>query len=662
MKEYSSLRWRLTAMIVAGSVVTALVAAAGFSWLDVGRFRQQVHTQVSAIGKIVVDQVGPAITLGDRKAAAEILGSLRADSLIQDAVLADTEGVCFAVFHRNAVSRCGGEPHRQESRKNASTVSLTVENGGERLGDLTLSAVVPSMFEVLDQYLGGALLIVVLSLVVAAVVALALRSKVSAPILSIAAVADRISRTHRFGDRVQVASSDELGVLAASFNTMLGEIERRDTEVAQHRLKLESEVAERSRVNAELRVAKEKAEDAVRLKSEFLANMSHEIRTPMNGVMGMIELVLERCSDSQQRGQLQVAMGAAQSLITILNDILDISKIEAGKMTLEKIDFNLHQTVKEAAGIFESAVLAKKLQFRLAFDMDPGGWVRGDPVRLRQVLVNLIGNAVKFTLEGTVHLLVRAPSAGLVQFEVRDTGIGIPAAKLDSIFEAFTQADGSHTRRFGGTGLGLTITRRLVDLMGGRVWAESQLGQGSRFYFELPLTVCEAPALPDAPATPADREHQDLHILVAEDNRVNQKVMASMLRRLGWSFTLANDGRDAWEHFLSSHFDLILMDIQMPEMDGLQTTRMIRDEESSRGTGERIPILALTAHASRQQHDQCKAEGMDGVITKPVSLRALVEQITAAFDRANQQAVGSWCSEPKCTAAEQPLAPEEVKN
>ena len=353
-----------------------------------------------------------------------------------------------------------------------------------------------------------------------------------------------MAETHGFGERARVESSDELGVLASSFNTMLDEIQRRDRELVQHREKLEEEVAERSRVNAALRQAKEKAEEAARLKTEFLANMSHEIRTPLNGVTGMISLVLDKCADAEEREQLQVAKDAAMSLTSILNDVLDLSRIEAGKLPLESVAFELEGPVRECMQLFEVAVREKNLNLRVDIAPDCPAWVRGDPVRLRQVLVNLVGNAVKFTLAGEVHLSVNASAAGTIRFDVRDTGIGVERDKLETIFEPFTQADGSHTRRFGGSGLGLTITRRLVSLMGGRLWARSEPGRGSVFSFELPLM--EAPRsrpVPDMQPTSRLAELGSLHVLLAEDNLVNQKVTSAILRRQGWTVTIAADGR-----------------------------------------------------------------------------------------------------------------------
>jgi signal transduction histidine kinase/CheY-like chemotaxis protein len=632
MIRYTSLRRKLTALIAGGGVVAAVIAAVGFSWFDLNRYWEHTRAEASSIGSVVADQIGPAIAFGDLKAAGETLGSVRADSLIRDAMLYDAAGRCFAAYHRSGGTGCPPLPFNGMRREvNSLTVSRDVTAGNERIGTLVLTAGIPSVPALLGQYLAGAALIIGLSLVVAAIVAVALQSRVSAPLLEIASVAERISKTHQYGDRVSYSSFDELGVLANSFNAMLDEIGRREAEVLQQRRSLEEQVAERTRVNAELLLAKEKAEEAVRLKSEFLANMSHEIRTPMNGVMGMISLVLERCQVPEEREQLMVAQAAAQSLVSLLNDILDLSKIEADRMTIEIIAFDVQALLRETIRMFHLAAGQKNLQLVLDVASGCPSWVRGDPVRLRQVMVNLIGNAVKFTAQGSVQLTVSVQTAGTVRFEVRDSGIGVPSDKLDAIFDAFTQADGSHTRRFGGTGLGLTITRRLVNLMAGRVWAESEVDRGSSFFVELPLEPCvELVQTPEPAPEKAPLSLSGLKVLVAEDNAINQKVILSMLRRQGWSITLAENGEQAYQRCLEAKFDVILMDVQMPEMDGFEATALIRQEESRRaatGDAQRIPIIALTAHASESQRDQCLAAGMDVVITKPVRLDKLLAGI-----------------------------------
>jgi signal transduction histidine kinase/CheY-like chemotaxis protein len=643
MKRYTSLRWKLTWLIAGGSMVTAVIAAVGFSWVDLRRFWQHTNSEVAAIAAVVASQVAPAITLEDKPAAAEILASLAADSLVEHAILYDARDRCFASYYRDASPESAGgcTPKPRDGigyRANTLVLARPVAVEGDRLGTLVLAARVPTLGAALGQYIGSAGLIFFLSLVVAAMVAMALQARVSKPVLAIARVAQRIAQTHRFNDRVAVASSDELGVLAESFNSMLAEIEQRDGMLLEHRRQLEEEVEERNRVNSELRIAKEKAEDAALLKSQFLANMSHEIRTPMNGVVGMISLVLDRSTDPEDREQLTVAQTAAQSLVKLLNEILDLSKIEAGKMTLETIDFDLSNMVEEALRMFQIPVREKHLTLGWECQANCPKWVRGDPVRLRQVLINLLGNAVKFTAQGGIRVEVRPAAGGGLRFAVEDTGIGIAPGKREAIFDAFTQADGSHTRRFGGSGLGLTITRRLVDLMGGELHLDSEPGRGSCFFFEVPMPAAAEPASPAAEANPpASRTTAaalpKLHVLVAEDNAINQKVIDSMLRRQGWSVLLAGNGRLACEAFARQSFDLVLMDIQMPEMDGLEATRWIRQRQQECGCGDPVAIVALTAHASQAQHDQCLQAGMDGVVTKPISLPVLLNCIAAVLAR-----------------------------
>jgi two-component system, sensor histidine kinase len=631
VKRYLSLRWKLALLIAGGSVVTAVISAGGLSWIHLTDSWEHTSSEVAAIAAVVADQVAPGITLGDRPGAAEILRSLSAEKKVENAILYDAQDRCFAWYYRTQ-GGCAPRPRDGISHHDDTLVlARPVVMEGDRMGTLLLVARMPTIRAVMGQYLGSAGIIFLLSLVVAAIVAMVLQARVSAPILEIARIAQRISQTHRFNDRVTVDSADELGVLAASFNTMLEEIERRDEVLVKHRRQLEEEVEERNRVNSELRVAKEKAEEAAMLKSQFLANMSHEIRTPMNGVVGMISLVLERCSDSEEREQLTVAQTAAQSLVKLLDEILDLSKIEAGKMTVETIDFDLSGMIDDALRIFQVPVRDKNLSLAFDFDANCPKWVRGDPARLRQVLINLVGNAVKFTAQGGVRVDVRPASEGGLRFAVEDTGIGIAPGKRDAIFEAFTQADGSHTRRFGGSGLGLTITRRLVELMGGSLHVASEPGKGSCFFFELPMPSVPEPVPPAPSNFDAGESLPPLRVLVAEDNLINQKVVTSLLRRRGWTVVLAGNGRLACEAFDRERFDLILMDVQMPEMDGLEAAHWIRQREREHHARDRVAIVALTAHASQAQHDQCLAAGMDGVATKPVTLPALLSCIAGVL-------------------------------
>jgi len=356
--------------------------------------------------------------------------------------------------------------------------------------------------------------------------------------------------------------------------------------------------------------------------------MSHEIRTPMNGVLGMLTLAVEDQPEGPQRDYLAVARGSAESLLGIIDDILDFSKVEAGRLELAAEPFRLRRLCAEVERLFRPRAEARGLQldFELADDL-PDRLV-GDSLRLRQVLTNLLGNALKFTAAGgvTVRLGGRELAPGEYQLAgaVQDTGIGIPAEKQAAIFEAFTQADSSTTRNFGGTGLGLSITRRLVELMQGRIGVRSAPGAGSTFEFTLRLGIAglddSTPAAP-VPAVRVGPEPAPLRILVAEDNVVNQKVAQAMLTRRGHQVTLVSNGREALDRLGQERFDLVFMDMQMPEMGGLDATIAIRRRE--RETGLRVPIVALTASALASDRERCLAAGMDDYLAKPVRPEAL---------------------------------------
>ncbi len=394
--------------------------------------------------------------------------------------------------------------------------------------------------------------------------------------------------------------------------------------ICEDRTEANRQEAERTALLLSQRAAQESSQ----LKSQFLANMSHEIRTPINGVMGMSGLLLETRLTPEQREYAESIRLSAETLLTIINDILDFSKIEAGKMELEVLEFDLGALLQEVVKTTVYAARTKSLPLVLEELPRLERALRGDSARIRQVLLNLVTNAIKFTDEGKVSIRVRVESdAGdrtCVRFEVSDTGIGIPQAALGRMFKAFSQADASTTRRFGGTGLGLSICKRLVELMGGDIGVESHEGRGSTFWFRLNLQkgsilnpeICELPSRPEAA-----RAYLGRRVLVAEDNTINQKVIARQLEKLGLHVDVVANGSEAIDALRNIPYDIVLMDCQMPELDGYEATGIIRKSESM--PFREIPIIALTANAVKGDRERCIAAGMSDYLCKPVKLTEL---------------------------------------
>ena len=493
----------------------------------------------------------------------------------------------------------------------------------------------------------GLSVVVWIVLVFVSVMLVRLINSITRPLNHLMSTIVQVERSGDYSQRVPVQTQDEVARTALAFNRMMDLVENRNTQLARHQEDLEETVRQRT---AELRQAVAEAEAANRAKSEFLANMSHEIRTPMNGVIGMTDLALHADRPQEQREYLTIVKNSAESLLGILNDILDFSKIEAKKLMIERVGFDLRSVVSETLKSLALRANEKGLELICDIASDVPSHVVGDPTRLRQVLINLVGNAIKFTANGEIVISIHAtpPAQGscTLRFAVRDTGIGIPADKLRSIFEAFSQADTSTTRQYGGTGLGLSISNSLVELMGGRLEVDSDYGHGSTFSFSMPVGIDAHPIQPVSTSALAGKR-----VLVVDDNQVNREIFVRQLRRWQIEPVAVTSSVEAQAHLQSDAApDLILLDQHMPDTDGLTLASWIRQQPR----WVRIPILVLSSGPLKDDAERARPLQLSGYLTKPVMDTELLSALTRALGSAHD-------SPPPPDAAVSAPGPAEVR-
>lgn len=646
--ENASIRVKLHLLSFTVTTVALLLASGAFTLYDLQQLRTSKVEQLQMLGVALARNAKAALETSDAGQAGKLLHSFMNRSSVESAVIFDRDGHVFATFP--ATPR-HGRVEQTELRQQVQftddgflDIALPIRKEDALIGTLFMRSNIVGIQTQARDYLWIVAAVMLSSLLLSNLLSERLQRVFAAPLINLVGVMKNVSEKRDYSLRVDRDSRDEFGELCRGFNQMIEQIEQARTELQEANEDLEARVQERT---AELVTARDAAEAASRAKSDFLAKMSHEIRTPMTAILGYADLLREKNLNPETHEEhLTTIRRNGEHLLSVINDILDVSKIEAGRMTTERIETSPGEVVAEVASLMRARAQEKNLNLTVEYEGAIPAVIRTDPTRLRQILVNIVGNAVKFTEEGSVRLVASfhpgvngAPDQ--MQFSVIDSGIGINSEHMARLFDPFSQGDDSMARRFGGSGLGLTISQNLAQLLGGKLWCESEPGNGSQFHVTVetgdltgvPMISNQAEAVSQEEIEKPKKVELDCRVLLIEDGADNQRLISFLLRKAGATVEIAENGLAGLERALeaqSDHqpFDVILTDIQMPVMDGYTATRTLREKGYTR------PIIALTAHAMSDDLQKCIEAGCDDFASKPVNRRKLLEMV-------NRYTVGS---------------------